>query len=317
MSTLSEATEPTPEQVAPEIAVAHDFLGARHDAHARRTMWVLLLCAATMVIELIGGAVFGSMALIADGLHMATHAGVMFIAAASYRFARKRLADPSFSFGTGKVPDLAAFASAVTLASTAIFIAIESVGRLIAPTPIAFDEAIAVGVVGLVVNLLSVWLLHDDAAHDRDHPHHHHDHADHDHNMRAAYVHVIADTAVGVLALAGLVIGRAFGWLWLDPLMGLAGAYVIARWAATLIRATAAVLLDRVPDGKLEGEVRAALAKGGGRIVDFHLWRLGPGHYAVIASLAGTSAGGAAEARARLRALGSISHVTIEHLERG
>ena len=318
MSVPNETPAPTPEQAAPELTLAHDFLGPRHDAHARRTTWVLLLCAATMAIELVGGMVFGSMALIADGLHMATHAGVMFIAAASYRFARRRLGDPSFSFGTGKVPDLAAFASAVSLASTAIFIAVESAGRLLAPTPIAFDQAIAVAAVGLTVNLLSIWLLHDDHAHDHGHHHHGHDHHheahDHDHNMRAAYIHVIADTAVGALAIVGLVLGRQFGWLWLDPLMGLAGAYVIARWAVTLIRATGAVLLDRVPEGGLERAVRAALAPSGGRIVDLHLWRLGPGHHAVVASLAGVTPADAAAARARLHALASISHVTVEHL---
>ncbi|WP_174291420.1 CDF family Co(II)/Ni(II) efflux transporter DmeF [Sphingomonas bacterium] len=309
---------------------SHDFLGDRHDRHARRTRWVLLLCAAMMVVELVAGAVFRSMALIADGLHMSTHAGVMFVAAAAYRFARQRARDASFSFGTGKVGDLAAFGSAVALGSTAAFISVESIGRLLAPVPIAFDEAIVVAVLGLGINLLSVWLLHDDNdGHDHGHVDHHarnydhhsededdHHHASaghHDHNIRAAYLHVLSDTAVGLLAIAGLVLGRLFGWLWLDPVMGLVGAFVIARWALALVRATASVLLDRVPDAALAERIRQLIKHGGGRIVDLHVWRLGPGHNGVIASVKGLS--DVVGCRARLAAIPTISHVTVEALD--
>jgi cation diffusion facilitator family transporter len=266
------------------------------------------------------------MALIADGLHMATHAGVMFVSAAAYRFARAKLADPGFSFGTGKVGDLAAFASACALAATAVFIAIESVGRLIAPVPIAFDEAIVIAIIGLIVNLLSVWLLHDhNHGHDHDHDHHdHHDHEDghhaahvhRDHNIRAAYVHIIADAGVGLAAIVALVLGRQFGWLWLDPAIGLVGAYVILRWAWVLAKAAGSVLLDRVSDPRLAAQVRALAEAQGGRVVDLHLWRVGPGHNALIVAIEG-GAHDAGHYRARLSGLATLSHVTVEIVDVG
>lgn len=300
----------------------HDFLGAGHDANARKTVFVLLLCAAMMVVEIAGGLAFRSIALLADGLHMATHAGAMLVAAFAYRFARARSADPSFSFGTGKVGDLAAFGSAIVLASTSLFIVVESVERMFAPQRIAFAQAIPIACVGLVVNVASLWLLRDDHDH---HGHDHHDHAhddhahDHehherhheDHNLRAAYVHVLADAAVSVLAIAGLIGARQLGWVWLDPVMGVVGAIVILRWSAVLIRSTSAVLLDRVPDARLASRVRERLEAEGAVLTDFHLWRLGPGHHGVIASLADGDELAASRARGRLLAIPSISHVTV------
>lgn len=310
--------------------VRHDFLGERHDHHARRTTAVLIVCALTMIVELLTGALFGSMALIADGLHMATHAGVMFVAALAYRVARRRLNDPSFSFGTGKIGDLAAFASAVALASTAGFIAVESLERMLSPVPIAFDEALVVAVIGLAVNLLSVLMLHDSGhAHDHGHDDHatdrhnavHHRHADHgqssshhDHNLRAAYLHVLADAGVSILAIIALLLGRQRGWSWLDPAMGLVGAFVIARWSLSLSRFTASVLLDRIPDQQMLDRIRGILEKAGAKIVDLHLWRVGPGHNAVIASVSGLSVADAARCGAQLRALHMLSHVTVECL---
>ncbi len=339
------ATAPAPHIHAPASApVTHDFLGRNHDAHAGRTTAVLLLCAATMVLEIVCGVLFGSMALLADGFHMATHAGVMLVAAGAYRFARQRLGDPSFSFGTGKVGDLAAFASAIILALTAVTIAIESIARLLSPTPIAFDQAIPVAFLGLGVNILSIWLLHDGHDHghgheDHDHHdhdhydddhddhddydhiahdahghHHHHDHAHHhhDHNFRAAYLHVLSDVAVGVLAIIGLLAGRFFGWHWLDPVMGLVGAYVIGRWAIALAAASGNVLLDRVPDAALERAIRARLLQGGGELTDFHFWRLGPGHHGLIAAVRTKEAVPSGVLRESLSIFPTLSHVTIQ-----
>jgi len=305
------------------------FLGAQHDRNARKTAWVLGLCAVTMVAEIVAGLLFGSMALLADGLHMATHAGVMLIAAAAYRIAWRRRSDPSFAFGTGKVGDLAAFASAMALGATALFLAIESVERLFNPVPISFAEAIPVAFLGLAVNLLSISLLHDGHDHGHGHghghshgpSHHHHDHHDHDHhdhghahddlNLRAAYVHVVADAGLGVLAIASLFAARELGSLWLDPVLGLVAALVILRWAAHLLRAAGATLLDKVPDRQVEARARALLEEGGARLIDFHLWPVGPGHYALLASLAGPPHP-APHYRERLGAIPTLAHVTIE-----
>ncbi len=279
----------------------HRFLGERHDIHARRTMWVLLLCATMMAVEIVAGLLFGSMALLADGLHMATHAGVMLVAAAAYHIARKRQDDPTFSLGTGKIGDLAAFASALALASTAVFMAIESVKRLVYPVPIQLDEAIPVACVALVVSLISIWLLHDGHGHSHGHDHHAHDHHAHDDdhghahhghghsdlNLRAAYTHVVSDTGLGVRAIIGLIAARQLGWVWLDPLLGLLAAAVILRWAVALLRAASSVLLDRVPDQSLAKTVRKRLERDGASVTDFHIWQLGPGHNAVMATLAG------------------------------
>jgi cation diffusion facilitator family transporter len=277
-----------------------------------------------MAIELIGGWLFHSMALIADGLHMATHVGVMFVAGGAYWFARRRSDDPSFSFGTGKVGDLAAFASAVALASTAVLIGIESVERLINPLPIAFGEAIPIAFLGLAVNVTSIWLLHDEHDHggevhhhaDHDHAHHDHDHdhghAHHDHNLRAAYVHVLSDAGLGIFAILGLAAGRLFGWTWLDPVIGIAGAIVILRWAISLARASGAVLLDRVPDARLAAEIRSRIERNDATVRDLHLWRLGPGHHGLILSLASPEPLAPAAYRARLTGLPTLSHVTIE-----
>jgi len=312
-------------------ALRHDhvFLGANHTANERRTWAVIVLCTAMMIIEVVGGAVFHSMALLADGIHMATHAGAMLIAAAAYFYARRFSADPRFSFGTGKVGDLAAFASGVILASTAVLVAIESIQRLLNPETIDFDQALPVAVLGLAVNLASAWLLRDDHQHHgHDHDHgrgqghahdghdHHHDHDDHqhhhDHNLRAAYMHVIADAAVSILAIIGLLAGRELGWVWMDPAMGLVGAVVIARWSVGLLKVTGAVLLDMSPGEVLARTIRRRIETDGDRIADLHVWRVGPGHNA--ASLVICSAAGLAPSayRARLAGIETLSHLTIE-----
>ncbi len=282
----------------------HVFLGEDHARNERRTWFVVALTAAMMVAEIVAGAAFGSMALLADGFHMATHAGALTISGAAYLFSRRHAHDGRFAFGTGKLGDLAGFTSAVILALIALLIGYESVLRLVAPVAIHFNEAIVVAVFGLIVNLASAWLLKDSAhhghghqAHDHDHdlrehdPAHRHVHDRRDHNLRSAYVHVLADALTSVLAITGLLAGRSFGWVWMDPLMGIVGALVIARWSWGLVRDTGAVLLDTVPASGLSDAIRHRLEHGTDRVSDFHLWRIGSGHLAAIIS---------------------VSHVTVE-----
>ena len=286
----------------------HAFLGAGHDRHERRTWFVVLLTAAMMVAEIIGGTVFGSMALVADGWHMSTHAAALAIAAFAYRFARRHVHDPHFSFGTGKVGELAGFASAVILAVIALFIGYESVARILAPVAISFDQAIAIAVLRLGVNVASAWLLRD-GHHDHEHDH---DHGHHDHNLRAAYMHVIADAMTSILAIAALLAARYGGWMWMDPMVGVIGACVIAIWSLNLIRSSGAVLLDMVPDPKLSSLVRQRLEVQGDIVSDLHLWRVGPGHTALIATVVSDEPQSAAAYKSRLDGLPGLSHVTVE-----
>jgi cation diffusion facilitator family transporter len=394
-----------------EAPHGHVFLGQGH-AHAERRTWtVIWLCAVMMSLEIAGGLLFGSIALVADGLHMSTHAGALLLAALAYRYARRHAADPRFTFGTGKLGDLAGFTSAIVLAMIALLIGWEALGRLLAPVPIAFQEAIPIACLGLVVNIVSAWLLSGG------HHHHHHghghshdmeaqrvavgdavlrlsihedgvpprfrvqrqdgqpippaglsletvrpdgsrqsfaftdqagvlesveeipephefvahlrlgsaagsapfqDHADghsaahRDNNMRAAIVHVIADAAVSVLVIVGLLLARAFGWLWMDPLAGLIGAAVIASWAYGLIRDTGGILLDMNPDRRLAETLRREIETDGDRLTDFHLWRLGPGHLGVVLSVVTVTGRCPDDYRSRLRRFPSLSHVTVE-----
>ena len=312
----------------------HVFLGRDHARAERRTWAVIILCTVMMIAEIIGGALFGSLALIADGLHMSTHAGALLLAALAYTFARRHSADANFTFGTGKFGDLAGYSSAIVLAMIALLIGYEAITRFLDPVLFAFNEAIPIAALGLLVNIASAWLLasghdHDHShsrghAHHHDHPHdhdHHHD-ADHDHhtdakhhrdnNMRAAVVHVLADAAVSVLVIIGLVLAREFGWLWMDPLAGLIGAVVIASWSIGLLRDTGAILLDRTPDPTLAARVKAAIESEGDRVTDLHLWRLGPGHLGAIVSVATSQRHEAAYYRRRLAHFPGLSHVTVE-----
>ena len=395
----------------------HVFLGAGHEQAERRTWWVIALCGAMMVLEIVGGLAFGSIALVADGLHMSTHAGALLLAALAYSYARKYAHDPRFTFGTGKLSDLAGFTSAIVLAMIALLIGYEAVSRLFAPVPIHFAEAIPIAVLGLAVNMGSVWLLGGGGHHHHGHGHgHDHDHASHDevhriatpdgvlalsvfedgvppvfqlrpeagcnvgtmvtvetvrpdgtrqvfamqdrggwlesvetipephqflarvrvgngdypvafeehghdghgaahrdNNMRAAIVHVVADAAVSVLVIIGLVLARAFGWLWMDPLAGIVGACVIASWSYGLIRDTGAILLDMVPDRRVAEGVRQAIEAEGDRLADLHLWRLGPGHLGAIVSVATAHHTRGPEHYHRLLArFPTLSHVTVE-----
>jgi cation diffusion facilitator family transporter len=407
------------------VGHGHVFLGTGHEQNERKTWGVIVLCGVMMLVEIIGGSLFGSLALVADGLHMSTHAGAMLIAALAYTYARRHANDRRFVFGTGKLGDLAGFSSAIILAMIALLIGYEAVSRFLSPVPIHFTEAIPIAVVGLAVNIASAWLLsggeHRGHSHDHGHEHaeHHHDSAAHrlatplgnvelsifeqgvpprfrvafesptfrgttpvlgletrradgarqrfsfvnrathwesveeipephafevsleladgvhdvifqepvqeqpghhgpdgaahrDYNIRSAYIHVMADAVVSVLAITGLVLARTFGWLWMDPLAGIVGAVVIANWSYGLVRDTGRILLDMDPDQALSAKVRAAIESDGDELVDLHLWRLGPGHLGAVVSVVTGEPRDCAFYRARLRSFESLSHITVE-----
>jgi cation diffusion facilitator family transporter len=296
----------------------HNFLGSQHDKHERRTWMVVGLTAVTMVVEIAAGTWFNSMALLADGWHMGTHAGAMGLSALAYRFARRHARNPRFTFGTGKVGDLAAYSSGIILAVAAIMIAWESVSRLVQPLPIAFDQAIIVAVLGLLVNFVSaamLWSRHHDHGHDHGH-NHDHDHTHHtDHNIRAAFLHVVADALTSVLAIVALVFGLFFGAVWLDPLMGIVGAIVILHWSIGLMRDTGGILLDMEAGGDLAARIRTDIeAKEGDRVADLHVWRVGPGHFAAIVAIVTRRATDAGELKTSLKARYPLAHLTVEVL---
>jgi cation diffusion facilitator family transporter len=398
---------------------SHVFLGEGHEASERKTWAVIWLCGIMMVAEIVGGLLFGSIALVADGLHMSTHAGALLLAALAYTYARKHANNPDFTFGTGKLGDLAGYTSAIILAMIALLIGYESISRIFDPVPIHFAEAIPIACLGLAVNIASAWLLSGSEHHGHSHGHGHahggHDHHDHDesheiatpagavilevfedgvpprfrfrgeprqlltasassvetvrpdgtrqlfvmrdkgdylesideipephaftammrigeqnypvifeehvhaqgstgrdNNMRAAVVHVIADAAVSVLVIVGLLLARSFGWLWMDPLAGIIGAIVIASWSYSLIRDTGAILLDMNPDRAMANKLRQVIETGGDQLADLHLWRLGPGHLGAIVSVITGQAREADYYRDRLAQFKSLSHLTVE-----
>jgi cation diffusion facilitator family transporter len=408
-----------------DLGHSHVFLGSDHDRNARKSWAVIWLCGIMMVVEIVGGSLFGSLALVADGLHMATHASALLLAALAYSYARHHAKDPRFVFGTGKLGDLAGFSSAIILALIALYIGYEAVSRLLHPVPISFNEAIPIAILGLGVNIASARLLsggdhhhhpghnhgeahlhdhhHDEVRHietgdgvlgleifedgvpprfrarfgsrlgapepldnlvleterpdgtrqafmfaDRDgfletieeipephefiarvrltHAGHTHDYtvaftehadpagttAERDNNLRAAFVHVIADAAVSVLAVLGLSAGKFLGWTFMDPVMGIIGAGVIAKWSHGLIRDTGAILLDMNPDRRLADDLRRTIETDGDRLADLHLWRLGPGHLGAIVSVVTGQGRGEDFYRARLGHFPMLSHVTIE-----
>jgi cation diffusion facilitator family transporter len=323
----------------------HAFLGARHTAHERRTWGVVALTAFMMVAEIVGGTLFGSIALVADGWHMGTHVAALTIAGSAYLLARRHADNQRFSLGTGKFGELAAFSSAIILGMIALGIAYESVIRLTSPIVIHFREAIPIAVLGLCVNIASAWLLrdehdhahghvhghvhghghggahaHDDVDHDHDDMHDHdhgHDHAGrgtggHDTNLRAAYVHVLADALMSILTIVGLSIAWKLGWNFIDPLVGLVGSAVIASWAVTLLRAAGSVLLDAVPDPGLTQRIRSRIEVNGDRLCDLHVWQVGPGHIAVMASVVSQTPQPPAVYKQRLEGLAGVCHVTVE-----
>jgi cation diffusion facilitator family transporter len=322
----------------------HDH-GASVAAHEGRTRWVVVLTAGMMVGELVVGYVTNSLALTADGWHMATHAGALAVAALAYWFARTRSAESAFSFGTGKVHALAGYTNAIVLAVVALWMMYEAAARLVHPLDVAFGQALPVAVIGLLVNLASLRLLHveepphrhgegdhphgdhnrgDRDHHDRDHHDHdhhdhahhdhaHHDHHGHDHNLRAAYMHVFADACTSVLAIVALLGGRYLGWRWLDPLMGIVGGVLISRWSYTLCRSAARQLLDVVPSAELMKRIRRHLEEvPGTQVVDLHVWEIGPKARACLASVVAADARTPLEYAERLRSAEGLAHVTIE-----
>jgi len=295
----------------------HVFLGAGHARAESRARLATLITAGFMVVEIVCGLLFGSMALLADGFHMATHVGALGLAAGAYWLARRHAKDTRFTFGSGKFGDLAAFASAIVLGLIAFGVAFESVQRLISPVPVHYGNALAIAALGLLVNIASAFILKDDShAHAHGHAHAAHDHNDDhtDHNMRAAYVHVLADAATSLLAIAALAAGLLFGIAFLDPLVGVIGALVIASWAYGLIRDSALVLLDAEDSPHLAAKIRDHLEqREGTRVCDLHLWRLGPGHRGLIVSLVSPAFTDSEAVKAGLRRhFPDLSHVTVE-----
>ncbi|HEX7948493.1 MAG TPA: cation diffusion facilitator family transporter [Phenylobacterium sp.] len=282
------------------------YLGADHRRNERRTWIVTVICALTLAALVAGGAVTRSMALVASGLHMAAHVAALLTASVAYALARRHAGNPAFSFGTGKLGYLAGFANAVILAVTAVLIGVESATRLLRPEAVDFGDALPIAAGGLVVNLVCIWLLKPTGvAAQRNDP-------EGDLNLSAAHLHLTADAAVSVLAVAAIAAGRQFGWSFADPLAGLCAALLVGRFAWSLMRHTGAALLDINPSPELTAEVRRRLSDGGERVIDLHLWRLGPGHHAVIAVIASAHPKPVATYRARLAGLAGLSHVTVE-----
>lgn len=282
------------------------YLGADHRRNERRTWLVTGICAVTLVGLVAGGAITGSMALTASGLHMGAHVAALLVAAGAYALARRHATNPAFSFGTGKVGYLAGFANGVVLAITAVLIAIESIKRLVDPQAVDFHGALPIAGAGLAVNLVCIWLLRPTPTHAaRNDP-------DGDLNLSAVHLHLTADAVVAVLALVAVTLGQQLGWAFADALAGLLGAALVLQFALKLTRRAGAALLDINPSPELTGEVRARLSAEGEQVIDLHLWRLGPGHHAVIAVVAAEHPKPAQAYRARLAGLAGLSHVTVE-----
>ena len=277
----------------------------------RRTRWVVALTAAMMLAELVVGTLTHSLALVADGWHMATHAGALGLAALAYWYARTRARAATFAFGTGKVYALTGFTNAVVLLLVALAMLTEGVARLVRPEPVRFAEALPVAVIGLAVNLASFFLLHPgDHAHAHAHAHEH-DHA-HDVNLKAAYLHVLADALTSVTAIAALVGGRVLGWVFLDPAMAILGSLVILRWGVGLVRQSSKQLLDVAPSPEVEAHIRAGLGALGADVRDLHVWDLGPGRRGCVVAIQTTTALPLEDVRRAVLEAAPIDHLTVE-----
>lgn len=286
----------------------HDF-AVIHEKGENRTLLVLVLTAVTMVVEIVAGNFFSSMALLADGWHMGTHVAAFAISIYAYRYARRNANNPDFSFGTGKVSVLGGFASAVALAVIALIMAIESINRLYSPQEIRFNEAIAVATLGLIVNVVSAFLLQGQHSHDHKHGHNHH----HDHNLRAAYMHVLADALTSLLAIIALFSGKLLGLTWMDPIMGIVGALVITRWSYGLLKETSTILLDKGIDDSRKTKIKEAIeSDADNRVVDVHIWKVGPLDYAAIISLVTHFPKPPEQYKQLLDKFNELSHVSVE-----
>ena len=298
----------------------HDF-SLKNEKGERRTRYVLMLTAITMIVEIFAGTIYGSMALLADGWHMGTHVAAFMIAIFAYSFSREHANNPAYTFGTGKVNVLGGFASAIALAVVALIMLVESVQRIFEPHTIQFNEAIIVACIGLFINIISAYLLKDDHSHHHEHEHHHehhdhhgHDHHEsHDHNLNAAYAHVLADAMTSVLAITALVAGKFLGWNWLDPIMGIVGAIIITRWSYSLIKQTSPLLLDAsIADNYKKSIIKAIEDDADNEIADIHIWKVGANDYAAIISLVTHTPNTTEHYKALLEQFDQISHLTIE-----
>lgn len=299
-------TASAPDRQGPMDAFRGDrvYLGADHARNERRTWIVAVICTLTLAAQIGGGIAFNSMALIANGVHMAAHVAALGVAAGAYRMARRLAHDPRFAFGTGKLGYLAGFANAAVLGVSAVLVALESGHRVLDPAPVAYDGALALAALALLINLVCMWLLRPVHRHEND--------QDGDLNLSAAHLHLAGDAAVSALAILGLGLGRVFGWAWADALAGLAGAVLLAHFAWRLLARTGSVLLDMNPSPPLTDEIRRRLQADGERLIDLHLWRLGPGHHAAIVVVEAAAPLPAEAYRARLAGLPGLSHVTVE-----
>ncbi|SHO57303.1 CDF family Co(II)/Ni(II) efflux transporter DmeF [Vibrio quintilis] len=308
----------------------HDFSAHNHQGETR-TFYVLLLTLVTMVVEITSGTVFGSMALLADGWHMGTHAAAFSITLFAYRYAKKYSDSDRFSFGTGKVSVLGGYTSAIALGIVALIMLIESVDRLFHPENIRFNEAIMVAVIGLIVNIVSIFLLHDDHdhhGHSHGHTHEHfhrhthsheehahqdsHDHEHHhDHNLRAAYLHVLADALTSVLAIVALCFGKYYGWYWSDALMGVVGAVVISKWTFGLIKQTSPILLDESIETEYRKSIADALAPFA-TVKDMHIWKISGHHYSAAITIESGEEKSVSDYKQMLSKFDRIHHLTLE-----
>lgn len=291
----------------------HTFAQDQRRPGESRTLVVISVTALMMVVEISAGIQFGSMALLADGLHMASHAVALGIAAFAYVYARRHARDRNFSFGTGKVNALGGFSGAVLLAIFALYMGFESVVRLINPVNIAFNQAIVVAVLGLLVNGASVFILgvddHEHDLHNEHSDHHHH----HDHNLKSAYLHVMADALTSLLAIVALLSAKYFGWVWMDPIMGLVGAVLVARWSYGLLGTTAFVLLDRQAPEELQTAVQDAIERDGdSRVTDLHVWSIGPGIYSAQIALVAHDPATPDEYKGRIPRSVGLVHTSVE-----
>ncbi|MFV8457687.1 CDF family Co(II)/Ni(II) efflux transporter DmeF [Vibrio owensii] len=293
---------------------SHDFV-SHNQKGEKRTFYVLILTVTTMVVEIAAGTMFGSMALLADGWHMGTHAAAFCITLFAYRYAKQNAHNDRFSFGTGKVSVLGGFTSAIALGMVALMMMVESIHRLFNPESIQFNEAIMVAVIGLVVNLASMLLLQDHHHHGHDHhDHHSHDHEHehhHDHNLTAAYFHVLADTLTSLLAIVALIVGKFYGWVWLDAMMGIVGAVVIGKWTLGLMKQTAPVLLDESINKSYRDEITETLTPYA-EIVDLHIWKVSGHHYSAAIALKNHSDKTLDEFKQLLSKFDKIHHLTLE-----
>ncbi|GBL01546.1 transporter [Vibrio harveyi] len=293
---------------------SHDFV-SHNQKGEKRTLYVLILTVTTMVVEIAAGTMFGSMALLADGWHMGTHAAAFCITLFAYRYAKQNAHNDRFSFGTGKVSVLGGFTSAIALGIVALMMMVESIHRLFNPESIQFNEAIMVAVIGLVVNLASMLLLQDHHHHGHDHhDHHSHDHEHehhHDHNLTAAYFHVLADTLTSLLAIVALIVGKFYGWIWLDAMMGIVGAVVIGKWTLGLMKQTAPVLLDESINKSYRDEITETLTPYA-EIVDLHIWKVSGHHYSAAIALKNHSNKTLDEFKQLLSKFDKIHHLTLE-----